>query len=271
MVETQKAYKPKVKERAVPKQNRRISQIKINDHVFTLQTGSAAQERRMIANRTHSGWRKVYRQPDGTFKAYGIEELTTPVRGKFIQPEPPRWNPSGGPPAPPPRRSAPRPGARGPVASKQAGPGSPLKPHQVREPDVADFVKDSKVKDQLYHASTKTAVASIKRSGPDLSKSTTNAYGRGFYLATKHVKRYGASAVKAAADLRNPLDVDLDEFEPLMSRWGVDVNDPEQIRNAVLARGHDGLILRRADLDDANNFVDFVVIMKEETMRVIVP
>jgi hypothetical protein len=130
MVRTIPKYKPGEPADAVPKSRRRVSQIEINGHVVTLQSGSAAQERRMIANRTHTGFRKVIRQPDGTFKAYGIDELTTPMRGKFTQP--PRFGPKP-PPAPPkpiPPRPTPLPHATkiGLVAKPRPAPAPPPKP-----------------------------------------------------------------------------------------------------------------------------------------------
>ena len=73
-----------------------------------------------------------------------------------------------------------------------------------------------------------------------------------------------------AVDLRNPLDLHLDEFDLRMKDWGVDPGDPDAVRQAILAHGHDGLILRRADLDHRNNFVDFVVVLLSNTIRIIV-
>jgi hypothetical protein len=71
MVETQKAYKPKNKANAVPKQNKRVSQIKINGRIYTLQSGSAAQIRRGIANKTFSGFGRVTDLPAGGPEAFG--------------------------------------------------------------------------------------------------------------------------------------------------------------------------------------------------------
>jgi len=46
--------------------------------------------------------------------------------------------------------------------------------------------------------------------------------------------------------------------------------EPDAVRQAILGHGHDGLILRRADLDRRNNFVDFVVVLLSNTIRIIV-
>ena len=55
-----------------------------------------------------------------------------------------------------------------------------------------------------------------------------------------------------------------------MKDWGVDPGDPDAVREAILAHGHDGLILRRADLDHRNRFVDFVVVLLTHSVRIII-
>jgi hypothetical protein len=149
-------------------------------------------------------------------------------------------------------------------------PEQPLKAHQIRSADVVDFLKDSAVKQPLYHNTSTRAKEVLFTAGADFEKSATAAYGRGFYLATAPIKRYGPAEIRVAVDLRSPLDVDLDEFDLRMKDWGVDPGDPDAVRRAILAHGHDGLILRRADLDHRNNFVDFVVVLLSHTIRIIV-
>ena len=46
-------------------------------------------------------------------------------------------------------------------------------------------------------------------------------------------------------------------------------NRRDLVRDAILAHGHDGLILRRADLDHRNQFVDVVVVLLVNTIRII--
>ena len=60
-VERVKPYKPKHPENAVPKDNKRVSQIKINEDIYTLQTGTAAQLKRAIDKGTFSGFGKTIR------------------------------------------------------------------------------------------------------------------------------------------------------------------------------------------------------------------
>lgn len=148
--------------------------------------------------------------------------------------------------------------------------GKPLKAHQIRSADVMDFVKNSAVKQPLYHNTSIRAKENLVTAGTDFGKNSTAAYGRGFYLATAPINRYGPAEVRVAVDLRNPLDLELDEFDLRMKDWGVDPGDPDAVRQAILAHGHDGLILRRADLDHRNNFVDFVVVIVPNTSRIIV-
>jgi hypothetical protein len=149
-------------------------------------------------------------------------------------------------------------------------PGWQLKPHQIRAADVADFLKNSVVKQPVFHNTYTRAKDELLRFGVDFGKSATAAYGRGFYLATAPIQRYGPAEVRAAVDVRNPLDLDLDDFDLLMKDWGVDPDEPDLVREAILAHGHDGLILRRADLDYRNQFVDVVVVLLVNTIRIIV-
>jgi hypothetical protein len=149
-------------------------------------------------------------------------------------------------------------------------PGRPLKPHQIRRADVTAFLRDSVVKQPVFHNTFAQAKIDLLRLGVDFEKSATAAYGRGFYLSTRPLKRYGLAEVRAAVDFRNPLDLDLDDLDLLMKDWGVDPAEPDLVRDAILAHGYDGLILRRADLDHRNQFVDFIVVLLIKTIRIIV-
>ena len=64
LIERVPKYEPKHPENAIPKSPRRISQIKVNGHIYTMQSGSAAQVRRMVANKSFSGWGRVTPLPD---------------------------------------------------------------------------------------------------------------------------------------------------------------------------------------------------------------
>ena len=86
-------------------------------------------------------------------------------------------------------------------------PEQPLKAHQIRSADVVDFLKDSAVKQPLYHNTSTRAKENLLTAGADFERSATAAYGRGFYLATAPIKRYGPAEIRVAVDLRNPLDV----------------------------------------------------------------
>ena len=99
-------------------------------------------------------------------------------------------------------------------------PEQPLKAHQIRSADVVDFLKDSAVKQPLYHNTSTRAKENLLTAGADFERSATAAYGRGFYLATAPIKRYGPAEIRVAVDLRNPLDVDLDEFDLRMNELG---------------------------------------------------
>ena len=82
---------------------------------------------------------------------------------------------------------------------------------------MVDFLKDSAVKQPLYHNTSIRAKENLLTAGADFERSATAAYGRGFYLATAPIKRYGPAEIRVAVDLRNPLDVDLDEFDLRMN------------------------------------------------------
>ena len=70
MVERVKPYKPKHPENAIPKEPKRVSQLKVNGHTYTMQSGSAAQVNRMIANKSFSGWGRVTPLPKGGPEAF---------------------------------------------------------------------------------------------------------------------------------------------------------------------------------------------------------
>jgi predicted GNAT family acetyltransferase len=63
-------YVPKHPERAIPKEKTRVSQIKINGHIYTMQSGTAAQVRRMIADKTFTGFGRVTPLPAGGPEAF---------------------------------------------------------------------------------------------------------------------------------------------------------------------------------------------------------
>ena len=73
------------------------------------------------------------------------------------------------------------------------------------------------MKQPLYHNTSTRAKENLLTAGADFERSATAAYGRGFYLATAPIKRYGPAEIRVAVDLRNPLDVDLDEFDLRMN------------------------------------------------------
>jgi GNAT superfamily N-acetyltransferase len=92
-VERVPAYVPKSPEKAIPKAKTRVSQIKINDRIYTMQSGTAEQVRRGIANQTFSGFGRVTPLPKGGPEAFapastpGAEFLkrsatATPIRAK---------------------------------------------------------------------------------------------------------------------------------------------------------------------------------------------
>jgi predicted N-acetyltransferase YhbS len=64
-VERVPKYEPKYPERAIPKKPKRVSQIKINGHIYTLQSGSAEMIRRGIADKSFSGFGRVTPLPGG--------------------------------------------------------------------------------------------------------------------------------------------------------------------------------------------------------------
>jgi hypothetical protein len=95
-VETVPAYQPKHPERAIPKNPSRVSQLKVNGHVYTLQTGSASQVRGAIARETFSGWHTA-EQARANLKDAGVTRVA-PNRYKFSfgTPRPPGTTPMPG-------------------------------------------------------------------------------------------------------------------------------------------------------------------------------
>jgi hypothetical protein len=113
-------HQPKRPERAVPKQNKRVSQTEINGNVYTLQTGSAAQINRAIGNGTFSGFRQVAPTANA-LRHYN------PRYGRF-QPPPP-------PPAAPAKPMPPRPSSPSSPATRPAKPApDPLRPFREWTP-----------------------------------------------------------------------------------------------------------------------------------------
>jgi hypothetical protein len=75
--------------------------------------------------------------------------------------------------------------------------------------------------------------------------------------------------VRAAVKLRSPLVVPLDDFPDLVQNWGVAFDDPDAIRQEVLGRGFDGIIVKGADFDRANQEVDIIVVIDARTIRIL--
>jgi hypothetical protein len=84
-------YSPKDPKRASPKSDRKVENVVIDGHVYTLQTGSAAQVQRMMANKTFSGFRGkaevksrlgklgITRNPDGSYNFGNASQEIQPL------------------------------------------------------------------------------------------------------------------------------------------------------------------------------------------------
>src|SRR5262245_20427385 len=135
-------------------------------------------------------------------------------------------------------------------------PGKRLKPHLIRPGDVAEFLEGSFLTAPVFHCTSLEAWEEIIERGVDLWRNRTAVFGRGFYPSSQPIERYGPGVVRAAVKLRNPLVVPLDEFPDLIQNWGAAFDDPDAIRQQVLARGFDGIIVKGADFNRANQEVD---------------
>jgi hypothetical protein len=148
------------------------------------------------------------------------------------------------------------------------GPRKRLKPHLIRSGAVAKSLEGSLLTAPVFHCTSLESTEHIIERGIDLWRNRTAVYGRGFYLSSQPIERYGPGIVRAAVKLRNPLVVPLDEFPDLVQNWGVAFDDPDAIRQQVLARGFDGIIVKGADFNRANQEVDIVVV-DVRTIRII--
>lgn len=59
-------YRPKNPLNAMPKSNKRVSQLNVNDNHYTFSSGNASQVRRMIANGSFTGFRQIGPAPGRT-------------------------------------------------------------------------------------------------------------------------------------------------------------------------------------------------------------
>jgi hypothetical protein len=144
-----------------------------------------------------------------------------------------------------------------------------LKPHLIRSGDVAAFLEGSFLTTPVFHCTSLESRAVIVERGVDVLRNQTAIFGRGFYLSSQPIERYGPGIVLAAVCLRNPLIVPLDDFVPTIENWGVDPDDPDAVREIVLARGFDGIIVKGADFNRANQEVDTIVVIEVRTLRII--
>ncbi len=144
-----------------------------------------------------------------------------------------------------------------------------LKPHQIHSSDVPKFVEESVLKDPAFHCTSLESREEIIERGIDLLRNRTAVFGRGFYLSSKPIERYGLGIIRVAVSMRNPLVAPLDEFPDLVQNWRVAFDDPDAIRHEVLARGFDGIIVQGADFNRANQEVDIIVVIDISTVRII--
>jgi hypothetical protein len=144
-----------------------------------------------------------------------------------------------------------------------------LEPHQVPPGKVASLVNGSVLTAPLFHSTSLESREEIVERGIDLFRNRTAIFGRGFYLSSKPIERYGPGVVCAAVKLQNPLVVPLDEFTQTIENWGVDPDDPDAVRDAVLSMGFDGIIVKGADFNRANEQGDIIVVIDVRTVRII--
>jgi hypothetical protein len=141
--------------------------------------------------------------------------------------------------------------------------------HLIRPGDVAEFLRGSVLTAPTFHCTSLEWREEIVARGVDLWRNRTAIFGRGFYLSSQPIERYGPGVVRAAVKLQHPLVVPLDEFPDLVQNWGVAFDDPDAIRQEVLARGFDGIIVKGADFNRANQEVDIIVVIDIRTIRII--
>ncbi len=63
-ISPQPTYQPNNAANAIPKNPKKITQLNVNGHVYTLQSGTAAQIKRSVKNGTFSGWGRVTPLPN---------------------------------------------------------------------------------------------------------------------------------------------------------------------------------------------------------------
>jgi hypothetical protein len=135
---------------------------------------------------------------------------------------------------------------------------------------VARFLRGSVLTEPVFHNTSLEARDQIVRQGIDVMKTQTAGYGRGFYMASRPIARFGPIEVKVAARLMRPLDLDLEQHEAWLEQHRLQEAGPDEVRRVVLAAGHDGIIIRDGEFDARNNPVDVIVGLKNTTMKIVV-
>src|SRR4029077_19667734 len=85
------------------------------------------------------------------------------------------------------------------------GPTRRPKPHWIRPADVAEFLEGSVLTAPVFHCTSLEGREEIVERGVDLGRTRTAVFGRGFYLSSQPIERYGPGVVRAAVRLQDPL------------------------------------------------------------------
>jgi hypothetical protein len=150
----------------------------------------------------------------------------------------------------------------------------PRPPHVIHPDEVDAWLADSVNKRVTYHRTLRADAQDILERGVDIAMSRRGAYGQGFYSATDPKDFPGDATLSVAIRLRRPLvgaieaiGAEIDAIAHTLPGPGGGLTPRRAVgvRQELLRRGHDGMIVRDAEGDG----VDYVVALLAEAVKVV--
>jgi len=189
------------------------------------------------------------------------------------------------PVAPP--AAEPAPAAEGELAAEPKPPeeGQKLPAHVISSADVAEWLKDSKLKKLGIHRTKEDAAAIILRDGVNVVTGQGGMYGEGFYSSQFPAEAFGIVEVQVAMRMRNPLvmgkggqgdRIFRTVYDQALAELKAESPDKHafayaetdgRVREILLRRGYDGIIVRRGDAPGG----DYFVAIRNDNIKVVVP
>lgn len=150
-----------------------------------------------------------------------------------------------------------------PLPIPEIKPPAPEWKPQMTESEALEYIKESAIKDELYHGTSFEYASDIRRLGFDPEACKRALYGNGTYLAasTDTASTYGAKVLKVRANIKNPLRITFkdsapmyspQEYSPLIkkvqsfanvSSRELDKNWGRYLQAYAKSKGHDGIFV----------------------------